>query len=109
MSIEPDGVRSELGEAIEAGLAEAVAWRRGQLPLETIEIEPMPPERIRAIVRTAARSAKDFEKRFAIPAGTINNWLQGRRSPDPAARAYLTVIAHDPVVVERALRATGRR
>lgn len=99
-----DEARSELGRAIEDGLREALTWRRGGTALETVHIDPMPPERIRAIYRSVARSAKDFERKFGVPAATLNNWLQGRRHPDPASRAYLTVIARDPDAVARALR-----
>jgi len=33
----------------------------------------------------------------------LQDWEQGRRRPDRAARAYLTVIAHRPDAVEEAL------
>lgn len=42
--------------------------------------------------------------RFGVPSGTLNNWLQGRHSPDPAGRAYLTVIANAPETVMAALQ-----
>lgn len=99
-----DETRTDLGQAIEEGLREALAWKRGEVALETINLDPMPPERVRAIYKSVARSAKEFEQKFGIPAGTLNNWLQGRRNPDPASRAYLTVIARDPEAVVQALR-----
>ncbi len=99
-----DDTRTELGQAIEEGLREALAWKRGAAALETIHLDPMPPERIRSIYKSVARSAKDFEQKFGIPVGTLNNWLQGRRNPDPASRAYLTVIARNPEAVAQALR-----
>jgi putative transcriptional regulator len=102
-----DQDRTELGLGIEEGLREALAWKRGEITLETVDLAPMPPERIRAIYKSVARSAKEFERKFGIPAGTLNNWLQGRRSPDPASRAYLTVIAAAPETVANALR--GKR
>jgi putative transcriptional regulator len=37
--------------------------------------------------------------------GTLRDWEQGRCEPDQPARAYLTVIAHDPEGVKRALSA----
>jgi putative transcriptional regulator len=94
--------RTSLGKAIEDGLKEALAWKRGELALETVNIEPMPVDRIRAIRRKVAKSAKEFERRFGIPAATINNWEQGRRSPDPAGRLLLKVIEAAPDVVEKA-------
>lgn len=92
------------GDGLLDGLQEALAWKRGEIALPVRRVDPMPPDRVRTIYKSVATSAKDFERRFHIPAGTLNNWLQGRRRPDPASCAYLTVIARDPEAVERALR-----
>ena len=94
--------RSAVGLGLEEGLREALAWRRGELALETVNIDPMPAERIRSIRRKVAKSAKEFERRFGIPAATISNWEQGRRKPDPAGRLLLKVIEADPDLVSRA-------
>jgi putative transcriptional regulator len=90
------------GDALVEGLREAVAWKRGETALEVVNIDPMPVETIRAIRKKVARSAKEFERRFGIPAATVNNWEQGRRQPDPASRLLLKVIDADPELVERA-------
>lgn len=96
--------RTELGLAIEEGLREALAWKRGEVALEVVNIEPMPVARIRAIRKKVAKSAKDFERRFGIPAATISNWEQGRRTPDPAGRLLLKVIEANPEIVEQSAR-----
>ncbi len=93
--------RSAVGIGLEEGLREALAWKRGELALETVNIDPMPAERIRSIRRKVAKSAKDFERRFGIPAATISNWEQGRRKPDPAGRLLLKVIEADADLVAR--------
>ena len=92
------------GESLVEGLREAVAWKRGELALEVGSIDPMSLAPIRATRKRVARSAREFEQRFGIPAATMNNWEQGRRSPDPAARALLLVIEREPEAVLRALR-----
>ena len=92
----------EFGDALIESLEEALAWSRGEIALEVVNVEPMSAERIRAIRKKVAKSAKDFERRFGIPAATVNNWEQGRRAPDPAARLLLKVIDANPDVVERA-------
>lgn len=94
----------DLAEGLKEGLTEALAWKRGELALEVVNIDPMPAERIRQIRRTVAKSAKEFERRFGIPAATVNNWEQGRRKPDPAGRLLLQVIEAAPDVVEKAAR-----
>ena len=48
------------------GLQEAAAWKRGELALETVHVDPMPAERIRAIRRKAARTTRDFETQSII-------------------------------------------
>lgn len=92
----------DFGEALKEGLGEALAWKRGEIALETRNVDPMPVERIRAIRRKVARSAKQFERKFGIPAATVSNWEQGRRKPDPAGRLLLKVIERDPELVEKA-------
>lgn len=94
------------GEALIEGLEEARAWKRGELALETVNIDPMPVERIRAIRKKVSKSARDFERRFGIPASTINNWEQGRRKPDPAGRLLLKVIEAAPEMVEKTAAAS---
>ena len=92
------------GDALIESLEEVRAWKRGEIALETVRIDPMPVERIRAIRKAVAKSAKEFEAKFGIPAATVNNWEQGRRSPDPAGRLLLKVIEADPDAVERAAK-----
>ncbi|HYF06522.1 MAG TPA: transcriptional regulator [Acetobacteraceae bacterium] len=94
---------SPFGVALVESLREAVAWKRGERALETVNIDPMPAERVRAIRRRVATSARDFELRYGIPAATLNNWEQGRRHPDPAARLLLMVMEQEPDAIERAL------
>ncbi|MEJ0044805.1 MAG: helix-turn-helix domain-containing protein [Rhodospirillales bacterium] len=101
---ETDDTRENVGEGLLQGLAELLAWKRGEVALEVINRDPMPPARVRAIRKKVARSARDFERRFGIPAATLNNWEQGRRAPDPTARLLLKVIETDPETVERAAR-----
>ena len=46
---------------------------------------------------------EEFAARYRIPLGTLRDWERGRSEPDQPARAYLTVIAHNPEGVRRAL------
>jgi hypothetical protein len=49
------------------------------------------------------RSRAEFARRFALDPRALQDWEQGRRHPDRAARAYLTVIARHPEAVVEAL------
>ena len=48
-------------------------------------------------------SQAEFAKAYDISKRALQEWEQGGRQPDSAARAYLTVIAKEPAVVRRAL------
>jgi putative transcriptional regulator len=81
------------------------------------DARPMTPEQLRSacrvprtktLRRALALTQEEFAARYRIPIGTLRDWEQGRCEPDQPARAYLTVIAHDPEGVKRALAGRGR-
>ncbi|MBA3810865.1 MAG: transcriptional regulator [Caulobacteraceae bacterium] len=98
--------RTKLGLEIEAGLREAIAWKRGEIALPVRIVDPFPAARVKAIRKAVAKSPKEFEHRFGVPARTLEGWEQGRRV-DVAARVLLTVIQHNPDAVARALEEAG--
>jgi putative transcriptional regulator len=59
--------------------------------------------RVGVIRRALKLSQEEFAANFHIPIRTIQDWEEGRYEPDPAARAYLRVIAHAPGTVREAL------
>ena len=59
---------------------------------------------VKVIRRALGMSQEEFATRFHIPIGTLRDWEQGRKDPDAAARAYLTVIGRNPAAVTEALR-----
>jgi putative transcriptional regulator len=61
--------------------------------------------RVKTLRRALGLTQEEFAARYHIPLGTLRDWEQGRCEPDQPARAYLTVIAHDPEGVQRALQA----
>ncbi|UVC07571.1 transcriptional regulator [Rhizobium sp. TH2] len=95
----------DIANGILEGLKEAIEWKRGTLALETVNFDPMPASKIKEIRKRYAKSTKAFEKRFGIPASTMNNWEQGRRKPDPAARLLLRIIEQSPEAAEKAAQA----
>lgn len=60
-------------------------------------------ERILALRQRMRLSRKKFADRFGLDARAVQDWEQGRRVPDRAARVLLTVIERDPEAVVRAL------
>jgi len=76
------------------------------------DARPITPEQLRTarrvpraktLRRALALTQEEFAARYHIPLGTLRDWEQGRSEPDQPSRAYLTVIAHDPEGVKRAL------
>ncbi len=58
---------------------------------------------VRAIRERTGLTQEEFARRFGFSHRSLEQWEQGRRQPEGAARAYLTVIDRAPKAVERAL------
>jgi putative transcriptional regulator len=58
---------------------------------------------VRAIRSKLGLSQGEFAKRYSISSRSVQEWEQGRRKPESAVRAYLTVISRNPRAVEVAL------
>ena len=91
------------GRRIIESMKEAVAIARGELPEESYRVHI--PERVdvRAIRAHFGLSQASFSARFGLSLHALRNWEQGKRQPDPAARAYLTLIAKAPETVRSVL------
>ena len=95
--------RTPLGQEIEAALEEVLAHVRGEISLPCRIVDDPTAERIRAVRDGMKLSRQRFAERFGLDARTIQDWEQGRRVPDRAARVLLTVIDREPEAVVRAL------
>jgi putative transcriptional regulator len=95
---------TKFGRDLIAAMREAVAHKQGKLALPTRVIAPMTAARVKAIRKKVARSPKEFERRFGVPARTLEGWEQNKKV-DVAGRVLLMVIEKDPGAVERALAA----
>lgn len=62
----------------------------------------MSAKRVKEIRKKVARSPKEFQRRFGVPARTIEGWEQNKKL-DVAGRILLKVIEKEPEAVERAL------
>jgi putative transcriptional regulator len=89
-------------DLIEA-LGEAVAHAEGRLDLPARAYTP-PAVDVRAIRKRFALSRAKFAARFVLDPRAIQDWEQGRRSPDRTARILLKVIERQPEVVEDVLK-----
>ncbi len=119
----PDGSIAEvLADGTERLLADTQMWpmtpeeieeaarvdpdARPYTPAELAAVKRVP--RVKTLRRALGLTQEEFAARYRIPLGTLRDWEQGRSEPDQAARAYLTVIAHDPEGSRRALNSRPR-
>jgi putative transcriptional regulator len=89
-------------DKIAAGLEDAIAYQAGDMS----RAGDAHPVDVRAVRERAQKTQAQFAAAYHIPVGTLRDWEQGRRRPDAPARALLSVIAVDPVAVERMLAAS---
>jgi len=82
------------------GMKLVLARQRGTVDLEQVWPKPID---VKAIRKRVKMSQAEFSRAYGISKRALQEWEQGGRQPDSAARAYLTVIAKEPTVVRRAL------
>ncbi|MBL6934120.1 MAG: helix-turn-helix domain-containing protein [Alphaproteobacteria bacterium] len=95
--------RTPIGREVEGALGEVLAHVRGEVDLPCRIVDDPTAERIRALRKRMKLSRQKFADRFGLDPRAVQDWEQGRRVPDRAARVLLTVIDRDPEAVERAL------
>ena len=95
--------RTDLGREVEAALGEVLAHVRGETPLPCRIVDDPSADHIVALRKRLKLSRQKFADRFGLDVRAVQDWEQGRRVPDRAARVLLTVIDRDPEAVERAL------
>ena len=95
--------RTATGREIEGALGEVLAHVRGEIELPCRIVDDPTAERIVALRRRMKLSRRQFADRFGLDARAVQDWEQGRRMPDRAARVLLTVIDRNPDAVVSAL------
>lgn len=90
-------------DAIKAGLDDALAYAEGDASKGSTHALQVEDIDVASIRKASGLSRQKFADRFGLDVRALQDWEQGRRRPDRAARAYLTVIARDPEAVQRAL------
>ena len=95
--------RSRVARDIISGLKEAAAFARGEISLPVRMVNVPEPVDVRALRSKLGLSQSEFASQYGISLRTLQEWEQGRTSPDSAVRAYLTVIERNPQAVIEAL------
>jgi putative transcriptional regulator len=92
-------------DKIKAGLEDAIAIARGEADPATYRVHVPDEIDVRAVRRKLGMSQRQFAASFGFGLDAVQNWEQGRRRPEGAARAFLKVIEREPDAVRRALAA----
>lgn len=94
---------TKLGKAIIDGMKEFQSHLRGETQLPTRVFYVPKSVDVVSIRAKSGLSQSQFAERYGFSPRTLQDWEQGRREPDSAVRAYLTVIERNPEAVETAL------
>jgi putative transcriptional regulator len=100
MRRKPSPKKTTFGADLIDGMKLVLAHERGKIQLEQVWPKPID---VKAIRRRVKMSQAEFSRAYGISKRALQEWEQGGRQPDSAARAYLTVIAKEPNMVRRAL------
>jgi putative transcriptional regulator len=92
---------SKSGQSILRGARQALAYAKGRRK-EFVAHVPNHVD-VAAIRKRLGLSQGEFAARFGFKLDALQNWEQGRRQPEGAARALLRVIEREPEAVQRAL------
>jgi putative transcriptional regulator len=91
------------GKRVIESMKEALAISRGELPPAAYNMHI--PERVdvKAIREKMGLSQASFANQVGLSIYALRNWEQGKRQPDPTARAYLKIIEKAPDFVTQIL------
>ena len=98
------GKKSSFGTDLIEGMKVIAAHQRGEIELEQVWPKPID---VKAIRKRVKMSQAEFSRAYGISKRALQEWEQGGRQPDSAARAYPVVIAKEPAIVRRALAGSG--
>jgi len=96
--------RNNVADELVESMREAAAIAKGEAEPAATHQFPLPLDvDVRAVRAATGLSRAEFARRFALDPRALQDWEQGRRHPDRAARAYLTVLARNAQAVVEAL------
>ena len=93
---------TSFGRDLIAGAKQILAHVEGRKVMKAYTL-PAPVD-VKGIRAKVGMSQAEFAEAFGLNHRTLQQWEQGKASPDLAVRAYLTVIERNPDAVKAALR-----
>ena len=94
---------SRMGKRLIRAMKEVVDHVEGRTALRMRYAETPEDVDVKAIRLRLGLSQAEFSRRYGVSRRSLQEWEQGRRRPEGAVRAYLTVIERNPKAVQEAL------
>ena len=88
-----------LFEGLMQGLVETAAFLDGSADKSKFRVHVPESVNVKALRQELHLTQDAFADAFGFSPARVKDWEQERSAPDPAVRAYLTVIAREPRVV----------
>lgn len=99
-------MKEEAFQDLMSSVRQAGRIRRGTLKAGRTTV--FKPEDVKAIRASLGASQSEFALMIGVSVATLQNWEQGRRTPDGPALALLRVAARNPTAVAEALHGKKR-
>jgi putative transcriptional regulator len=93
---------SKAGSKLIKSANQALAYARGEME-EGFAVHVPEEVDVKSIRLALGLTQPEFSLRFGFDVRAVQDWEQKRRQPERSARVLLTVIAHEPKAVDRAL------
>lgn len=106
--------KRRLFDELMAGVESMRERDEGKVTLRTHEVEKLPPLQIDAETIRATREMLDvsrevFARRLRVSTRTLENWEQGRASPNSQAAALILMVRKYPDTLSRLSELNGSR
>lgn len=85
------------------GLEEAAAYVSGKADNASFRVHVPESIDVKAIRKNLKLTQAQFADRFGFTIGAVQDWEQGRRTPEASARILLKLVERRPEIVEEVL------
>ena len=99
-------MKDEAFQELMTSVRQAGRIRRGTL--KSVRAAVFKPQDVKAVRASLVASQSEFALMIGVSVATLQNWEQGRRTPDGPALALLRVAARNPKAVAEALHGRKR-
>lgn len=99
-------MKDEAFQELMTSVRQAGRIRRGTL--KSVRATVFKPQDVKAVRASLVASQSEFALMIGVSVATLQNWEQGRRTPDGPALALLRVAARNPKAVAEALHGRKR-